>query len=84
MANKYDFGTFGGAIGGIMLIVIAILSGGTIDVFLSLSSFLIVAGGTLATTFIAFHYSKIFALSIKVKFLLWISLIKICCQKGDL
>ena len=62
MANKYDFGTFGGAIGGIMLIVVAILSGGTIDVFLSLSSFLIVAGGTLATSFIAFHYSKIFAL----------------------
>ena len=58
MANKYDFGTFGGAIGGIMLIVIAILSGGTIDVFLSLSSFLIVAGGTLATTFIAFQIGR--------------------------
>ena len=62
MTQRYDIGTFTGVIAGVLLIVTAILSGGTIDVFLSLSSFLIVAGGTIATTFIAFHYSKIFAL----------------------
>ena len=62
MTKKYDFGTFIGVLAGVILIVTAILRGGEIDVFLSLSSFFIVAGGTISTAFIAFHYSKIFAL----------------------
>jgi chemotaxis protein MotA len=62
LLEKYDVGTFLGAIVGVVLIVTAIMRGGSIDIFLSLSSLMIVMGGSLATTFIAFHYSKIFVL----------------------
>ena len=62
MLKKYDIGTFIGAFAGVLLIATAILRGGSYEIFLSLNSFFIVAGGTLATTFIAFHYSKVFAL----------------------
>ena len=62
LSQRYDFGTFIGAFGGLLLIVTAIMRGGNIDIFLSMSSLMIVMGGSLATTFIAFHYSKIFAL----------------------
>ena len=62
MHKKYDIGTFAGFFAGLLLIIVAIMSGGTLDSFLSLSSFLIVGGGTIATSFIAFHYSKIFEL----------------------
>ena len=44
------------------MIVTAIVRGGDIGIFLSLNSFFIVAGGTVSTAFIAFHYSKIFEL----------------------
>ena len=62
MLQKYDFGTIFGGLAGIILIVTAIVRGGDIGIFLSLNSFFIVAGGTVSTAFIAFHYSKIFAL----------------------
>jgi chemotaxis protein MotA len=62
LLEKYDVGTFLGALVGVVLIVTAIMRGGSIDIFLSLSSLMIVMGGSLATTFIAFHYSKIFVL----------------------
>ena len=62
MLKKYDIGTFAGFFAGLLLIIVAIMSGGTLDSFLSLSSFLIVGGGTISTSFIAFHYSKIFEL----------------------
>ena len=62
MTQKYDFGTFIGAFLGVVLITTAIVRGGSYEIFLSLNSFFIVVGGTFATTFIAFHYSRIFAL----------------------
>ena len=62
MLKKYDIGTFAGFFAGLLLIIVAIMSGGTLDSFLCLSSFLIVGGGTIVTSFIAFHYSKIFEL----------------------
>ena len=62
LTEKYDLGTFLGAFAGVVLITTAIMRGGSLDIFLSLSSLMIVLGGSLATTFIAFHYSKIFNL----------------------
>ena len=62
LTKQYDFGTFLGAIAGVALIVTAIMQGGSIGIFLSLSSLMIVIGGSISTTFIAFHYSKIFVL----------------------
>ena len=62
MTRKFDLGTLVGAFAGVILIATAIVRGGNYEIFLSLNSFFIVVGGTLATTFIAFHYAKIFAL----------------------
>ena len=49
LTKRYDFGTFVGALGGLLLIVTAIMRGGSIDIFLSLSSLMIVVGGALST-----------------------------------
>lgn len=54
-----DTGTLLGILSGVLLIVIAIFRGGDPGAFLSLNSALIVLGGTLATTFIAFSSQKI-------------------------
>ncbi len=55
-----DKGTLLGVLSGVLLIVIAILGGGSPDVFLNVNSALIVLGGATATTFIAFSSRKIF------------------------
>ncbi len=55
-----DIGTLLGVLSGVLLIVIAIIGGGSPDVFLNLNSALIVLGGTTATTFIAFPSKRIF------------------------
>ena len=57
-----DKGTLLGVLSGVLLIVIAILGGGggAPEVFLNLNSFLIVLGGSTATTFIAFPSKKNF------------------------
>lgn len=57
---KADMGTVLGVFAGIILIVIAILNGGSPEVFVNLNSALIVFGGTAATTFIAFPSKNIF------------------------
>lgn len=59
---KRDRGTVLGVFSGIFLIVIAILNGGSPEVFVNLNSALIVLGGTAATTFIAFPSIKIFGM----------------------
>lgn len=55
-----DKGTLIGVISGVSLIVLAILNGGSPEVFVNLNGLLIVLGGTAATTFIAFPSKKIF------------------------
>lgn len=54
-----DIGTFLGILGGVGLIVLAILRGGDPAVFANLNGALIVLGGTIATTFIAFPSQKV-------------------------
>jgi len=53
---SFSLGTFIGTVAGIGLFIYAIASGGAKDpfVFLHLNSFLMVIGGTIAATFIAF------------------------------
>ena len=62
MLKNYDIGTFIGAFAGMFLIATAIFRGGGYQIFLSLTSVFLVGGGTFATAFMAFHYSKILAL----------------------
>ena len=62
LSQRYDFGTFIGAFGGLLLIVTAIMRGGNIDIFLSMSSLKIVMGGSLGTTFIDFQ--KLYHISV--------------------
>ncbi len=57
-----DMGTIWGSLIGTILIVIAILMGGDWAVFLNFHSFLLVFGGTIATTFMAFSSKKIMVL----------------------
>ncbi|MBI5428137.1 MAG: MotA/TolQ/ExbB proton channel family protein [Nitrospinae bacterium] len=57
-----DMGTIWGSLIGTILIVIAILMGGDWVVFLNFHSFLLVFGGTIATTFMAFSSKKIMVL----------------------
>ncbi len=57
--HRLDMGTFLGILSGVCLIVLAILRGGDPGVFLNLNSALIVLGGTIATTFIAFPFKRI-------------------------
>ena len=54
-----DTGTLLGVIGGVGLIVIAVIRGGDSDIFMNLNAVLIVAGGMVSTCFIAFQSSKI-------------------------
>jgi len=54
-----DIATVIGLIGGTVLILIAILMGGSAMVFVNISGFLIVAGGTLATSFIKFSMKDV-------------------------
>ena len=58
---SFSIGTFIGIIAGIGLFIYAILSGGASDpmVFLHLNSFIMVVGGTIAATFIAFKENYI-------------------------
>lgn len=51
-----------GTIVGTLLIIIAILMGGEWKIFLNFHSFLVVVGGTIATTFIAFPSKEIMVL----------------------
>ncbi len=54
-----DKGTIFGILAGVSLIVIAIIRGGSADVFVNLNAVFIVVGGTVATAFIAFPSKKI-------------------------
>ncbi len=56
---RIDIGTVLGTLSGIILIALAIIRGGDPDTFLNLNSALIVFGGTMATSFIAFPSKKI-------------------------
>ncbi len=57
--TRVEKGTYVGILAGTGLIAIAILRGGEPGLFLNLNSALIVLGGTLATTFIAFSSRRI-------------------------
>ena len=54
-----DTGTLLGVIAGVALIVVAIIRGGDADVFMNMNALLIVLGGMVSTTFIAFQSKKI-------------------------
>jgi len=54
-----DTGTILGVVAGVGLIVIAIIRGGDSDIFVNMNAMLIVVGGCLSTTFIAFQSKKI-------------------------
>jgi len=54
-----DTGTLLGALGGIFLITVAIIRGGDAGIFLNINSALIVIGGALSTSFIAFPSKKV-------------------------
>ncbi|KMP12420.1 biopolymer transporter ExbB [Candidatus Nitromaritima sp. SCGC AAA799-C22] len=54
-----DTGTLLGVVSGVGLIVIAIIRGGDATVFANINALLIVLGGTIATSFIAFPSTKI-------------------------
>ncbi len=58
-AMRVEKGTYVGILAGTGLIAIAILRGGDPGLFLNINSALIVLGGTLATTFIAFSSRRI-------------------------
>ena len=57
-----NIGTSIGFFAGIALITIAILRGANPEVFLNLTGFLIVVGGTMATTFISYSSKKVLGL----------------------
>ena len=54
-----DTGTLLGALGGIFLITVAIIRGGDAGIFININSALIVVGGALSTSFIAFPSKKV-------------------------
>ena len=60
--RRVDAGTLLGVVAGVCLIMIAIFRGGDPGVFMNLNSALIVLGGTIATTFIAFSSKKVIGL----------------------
>lgn len=62
-----DFASIGGTLLGISLIVISILTKGSITAFLSLSSALIVVGGVIAATLINYPISRIISVLKVVK-----------------
>ena len=55
----FDTGTLLGAIAGLFLITVAIIRGGDAGIFLNINSALIVIGGALSTSFIAFPSKKV-------------------------
>ena len=58
-AEGIDTGTLLGAIAGLFLITVAIIRGGDAEIFLNINSALIVIGGALSTSFIAFPSKKV-------------------------
>ena len=57
-----DTGTVLGVVGGIGLILLAVWRGGDADVFMNLNAVLIVLGGMVSTSFIAFSSKKILSM----------------------
>jgi chemotaxis protein MotA len=57
-----DTGTVLGVVGGIGLILLAVWRGGDADVFMNLNAVLIVLGGMISTSFIAFSSKKILSM----------------------
>ena len=55
----FDTGTLLGSIAGLFLITVAIIRGGDAGIFLNINSALIVLGGALSTSFIAFPSKKV-------------------------
>ena len=55
----FDTGTLLGSIAGLFLITVAIIRGGDAGIFLNLNSALLVVGGALSTSFIAFPSKKV-------------------------
>jgi chemotaxis protein MotA len=58
-AEGMDTGTLLGALAGFFLITVAIIRGGDAGIFLNINSALIVIGGALSTSFIAFPSKKV-------------------------
>ena len=58
-AEGLDTGTLLGTIAGLFLITVAIIRGGDAGIFLNINSALIVIGGALSTSFIAFPSKKV-------------------------
>ena len=58
-AEGVDTGTLLGALAGLFLITVAIIRGGDAGIFLNINSALIVVGGALSTSFIAFPSKKV-------------------------
>ena len=54
-----DTGTLLGSLAGVFLITVAIIRGGDAEIFLNINSALIVIGGALSTSFIAFPSKKV-------------------------
>ena len=54
-----DIATIIGLVGGTILIILAIVTGGDVSIFLNVPGLLIVVGGTIATCFIKFSMSEI-------------------------
>ena len=55
----FDTGTLLGSVAGLFLITVAIIRGGDAGIFLNINSALIVIGGALSTSFIAFPSKKV-------------------------
>ena len=55
----FDTGTLLGSVAGLFLITVAIIRGGDAGIFLNINSALIVLGGALSTSFIAFPSKKV-------------------------
>ena len=55
----FDTGTLLGSIAGLFLITVAIIRGGDAGIFLNINSALIVVGGAISTSFIAFPSKKV-------------------------
>ena len=54
-----DIATIIGLVGGTILVLLAIITGGSISIFLNIPGLLIVVGGTFATCFIKFTMADV-------------------------
>ncbi len=54
-----DIATIIGLVGGTILVILAIATGGDVSIFLNIPGLLIVVGGTLATCFIKFTMADV-------------------------